>query len=433
MMVVVDGEAAFAFDGKSYPSYQEMVDAKRRRNADVLARSGLLEARSALSSGGGGEEEEADGRVSSRRAVSSSTSRGLKRAKASPHPPPAMMVLPRRKSSRIAGGTAPGSYVESESGGSFVIAGGDGPSAAAAAKEEEEEGRYYGRRVNDGLDLTVADAARLTGRKWFRDGDVERAEHLFDGVLPDAIEDVPIAALRGGRRTGGGGGGGGGGGRGGGGGSPSSVVDDGPLFARDVLRSRLDGLSSNDVDTCVAKVTPERIYGMACHPSPDGVIVCAGDKAGHLGVWNVDRYRRADGSATSSSDDDDDGVHLFKTHGGAISTLAWNGPGALLSCSYDGSVRMFDVERGKVFEEVFATYNDDVRYKDKLGYGTDRGYNSWIQSMEIDTRFSDGGSRCFFLSTSEGGVMHVDARGGGGKGKLTFDRVLSEKKINTVR
>jgi hypothetical protein len=33
----------------SYPSYQEMVNAKRRRNADVLARSGLLEARSALS------------------------------------------------------------------------------------------------------------------------------------------------------------------------------------------------------------------------------------------------------------------------------------------------------------------------------------------------------------------------------------------------
>ena len=433
MVVVDEEEAAFAFDGKSYMSYQEMVDAKRRRNADVLARSGLLEARSALSSAHAvpGEEEEEDG--GSRRTVASA--RGLKRAKA-PTTTPAD-VLPRRKSSRIAGGTAPGSYVESESGGSFVIGGGDGSvaaAAAAAAKEkEQEEGGQYNRRVNDGSDLTVADAARLTGHKWSRDGDVERAEHLANVVLPDAIEDVPIAALWG-RRTGGAGGGGGAGRCGGG--SPSSVVDDGP-FAN-ALRTRLDGLSLDDVDACVAKVTPERIYGMACHPSPDRVIVCAGDKAGHLGVWNVDRYRRADGggggSATTSSDDDDDGVHLFKTHGGAISTLAWNGPGtSLISCSYDGSVRMFDVERGKVFEEVFATYNDDVRYKDKLGYGTDRGYNSWIQSMEIDTRFSDGGSSCFFLSTSEGGVIHVDARGGGGKGKLTFDRVLSEKKINTVR
>ena len=33
---------SFTFDGMSYPSYQEMVDAKRRRNADFLARSGLL-------------------------------------------------------------------------------------------------------------------------------------------------------------------------------------------------------------------------------------------------------------------------------------------------------------------------------------------------------------------------------------------------------
>ena len=107
IFVIVDFES-FAFDGMSYPSYQEMVDAKRRRNADVLARSGLLEVRSALS--------EDDGR--SRRTAASA--RGLKRAKA---PPPS--VPPRRKSSRIAGGTAPASYVESESVRSFFITGGD--------------------------------------------------------------------------------------------------------------------------------------------------------------------------------------------------------------------------------------------------------------------------------------------------------------------
>ena len=76
---------SFTFDGISYPSYQEMVNAKRRRNADFLARSGLLEASSALS--------ENDGR--SRRTPASAM--GLKRAKA---PPPS--VPPRRKSSRIA-------------------------------------------------------------------------------------------------------------------------------------------------------------------------------------------------------------------------------------------------------------------------------------------------------------------------------------------
>ena len=65
---------------------------------------------------------------------------------------------------------------------------------------------------------------------------------------------------------------------------------------------------------------------------------------------------------------------------------------------------------------------------DKLGFGTDHGYNSWIQSMELDHRYESG--KCFFLSTSEGGVMHIDLRD---NGRVTFDRVLSERKINTVR
>jgi WD40 repeat protein len=90
-----------------------------------------------------------------------------------------------------------------------------------------------------------------------------------------------------------------------------------------------------------------------------------------------------------------------------------------------GSVRSFDVEK-QVFKEVFATYSDDDIYKDKLGYGLDRGFKSWVQNLELDQRF---GSECFFLSTSEGSVMHVDLRF---KGKVTFDQTLSERKINSV-
>ena len=95
MVVVDEEEAAFAFDGKSYMSYQEMVDAKRRRNADVLARSGLLEARSALSSAHAvpGEEEEEDG--GSRRTVASA--RGLKRAKAPTTTPADVPNVPPQK------------------------------------------------------------------------------------------------------------------------------------------------------------------------------------------------------------------------------------------------------------------------------------------------------------------------------------------------
>lgn len=50
-------------------------------------------------------------------------------------------------------------------------------------------------------------------------------------------------------------------------------------------------------------------------------------------------------------------------------------------------------------------------------------------NQELDHRYGSDG-KCFFLSTSEGSVMHVDLRS---NGKLTFDQTLSEKKINSVR
>ena len=38
----------FTFNGLNYDTYQAMVDAKRQRNRDVLASSGLLEAKAAV-------------------------------------------------------------------------------------------------------------------------------------------------------------------------------------------------------------------------------------------------------------------------------------------------------------------------------------------------------------------------------------------------
>ena len=38
----------FTFNGKNYYTYQAMVEAKRQRNRDVLASSGLLEAKAAV-------------------------------------------------------------------------------------------------------------------------------------------------------------------------------------------------------------------------------------------------------------------------------------------------------------------------------------------------------------------------------------------------
>ena len=37
----------------------------------------------------------------------------------------------------------------------------------------------------------------------------------------------------------------------------------------------------------VRKIIPSRITTMAFHPSCDKTIICAGDKTGNIGVWNV--------------------------------------------------------------------------------------------------------------------------------------------------
>ena len=316
--------------------------------------------------------------------------------------PPAA-AAPRRKSSRLSGEKALNIYVESESAGKFEVAG-------VQVYSEPEEPEFYNNRINDGSALTISDAVENTGSKWVKDGTVKHVEHFMRNTLMDIVEDMPIASPNKKNKKG----------------SPKSVADgSSPFFeiSSKKLQNNLDSLSVDDPD-CVAKVVPDRIYSVACHPSPDKLIVCAGDKQGHLGFWNVDQYGVKERTNTAATD----GVHLFKPHSRVTSSIVWNNSGtSLLSSSYDGSVRLFDVNK-QVFEEVFATYSDDAQYKDKLGYNTDNGYNSWIQSMELDQRYESG--KCFFLSTSEGGVIHIDLRS---KGKVTFDQVLSERKINTVR
>ena len=83
----------FSFNGQNYDTYQGMVDAKRKRNREVLASSGLLEAKAA---------------VDNAAARAAATARGLKRSKT-----PKAEPLPRRKSSRLSGEKAAGKFVQS--------------------------------------------------------------------------------------------------------------------------------------------------------------------------------------------------------------------------------------------------------------------------------------------------------------------------------
>ena len=53
------------------------------------------------------------------------------------------------------------------------------------------------------------------------------------------------------------------------------------------------GAWSLDDGNDVAKVVKERIYRMAFLPRSDRLVVAAGDKAGHVGLWDVAATERS--------------------------------------------------------------------------------------------------------------------------------------------
>ena len=361
-------QETYEFDGKKYDSYQDMVDAKRKRNFDVLVKSGLLDISASL-------KEQTKAKAASQRGIAKKRKTDRKDS------------LPCRKSSRLAGVQAEGIYVESERSGKFTISGGTGESGGPDTTLPSKPEFFNNRIAKEGASLSIKDVVELAESKWVREDSVDMANKFVSEGL-SALQVKKKAAR-----------------------SPTSVT-----AMDECLTKKITSLSADD-DHNVTKVTPDRIYSVACHPSPDKLIVCAGDKQGYVGMWNVD------------DSSEGDGVHLFRVHGRPVSCLSWTPSGrSLLSASYDGSVRWFDVE-SQTFDEIFATYDDSGVYRDHLGRGLDQGYNYWIQFVCPDHRNSS--DQVFFISTSYGTAMHVDLRVG--KGKLTFHENLSEKKINTLR
>ena len=426
----------FLFQGVEYNSYSEMVEAKREYNRKTLLNSGLL---------GVVEQIRAEQRTST------SSTRGLaatkKKAQAAP--------LPRRKSNRLAGVHAEEIYVEEDWGGKFVVkslAPSDGAATQTTTSIDKATGEskvhvheeFYKGRVNDGTDLSIEQAVSLCGEKWqtslvaaqdFLANDLTYLVTLDDSrtidqqsgcdISSDEEDNIPLKTLMSttGKTT-----------------SKAASTAEGEIGSRMItppksthissLLEKLQALRVND-EECVAKVTPERIYSVSFHPSSTTLIACAGDKNGYLGFWNVDRYSSAASSSSSlvpAETNENDGVHLFKPHSRPITHLEWDRSGTnLYSISYDCSIRKLDVHT-QIFSEVFAAYDNSAEYKGKLGYGIDEGYRFWIQYGCLDPRHEQN----MIISTSTGHVLHLDFRSGE-RGHITFNKELSEKKINTMR
>lgn len=349
----------YYFEGVSYPSYQDMVMAKRKRNQQVLIDSGLL------------------GAVEDLKAAHTSQKKKRKTA-TTPR-----VSLPRRSSNRIRGIESDGRYVEQESAGRFVVAAKEGVNTEEASSDSVKyvtpvKETFYNNRINSGDDLSLRQAIEHAN------GDEDDVEHS-----QAFVEHLS--------------------------GKSNSYSTEKTLAATPFDKQHRRNLDKLQVET-VAKVTRDRIYSIATHPSSDQLVIAAGDKQGNIGIWNVDGF--------ASNDQDDSHVYEFKYHSGAVNYLQFINNG-VLSCSYDGTVRLFDFEKA-CMQQVFATYDDSSQFKSQLGYGLDTGYHFWTQYLCVDHRTSS--NLAFFLSTSTGMVYHVDLRAN----EVTFGEKLSEKKINTV-
>ncbi|CAG8468543.1 7959_t:CDS:2 [Funneliformis mosseae] len=119
-------------------------------------------------------------------------------------------------------------------------------------------------------------------------------------------------------------------------------------------RCRSLSLKSTE-DWSSVKVTPGRIYCLSFHPSKEKILVTAGDKQGSLGFWNVNE------SNVDSHGKDECQTFMFEAHTSSITCSKYSPTNSnmLYTCSYDGSIRYFDLNKAR-FMEAFV--NEDFTY-----------------------------------------------------------------------
>ena len=111
------------------------------------------------------------------------------------------------------------------------------------------------------------------------------------------------------------------------------------------------------------KITPERIYSLGFHPTAEKALVFAGDKLGNLGLFDAsqttpEKVKHEADDAEEDGDVDDElepAITTFKIHSRTISAFQFNphDSNALLTASYDSSIRRLDLAKGQAVE-VYA-------------------------------------------------------------------------------
>jgi WD40 repeat protein len=120
------------------------------------------------------------------------------------------------------------------------------------------------------------------------------------------------------------------------------------------------------------KVTPEMIYSIAPYPSASKLLTAVGDKKGTIALWDIDH-------SIDKCDEEDfePSVYSIKPHAGPVMKLHYRDKKSIISCSQDGSMRLFDCEQQKSIEmfvhpSKHAIGHFDYRQED-LWYSTHYG------------------------------------------------------------
>lgn len=157
----------------------------------------------------------------------------------------------------------------------------------------------------------------------------------------------------------------------------------------------------------IVKALPDRVYSMALHPRADRMVIAAGDKLGNLALWSA-----PPSSASLGDDSQEPDVVVYRPHTNPITQLHFSpqDPTKLVSASFDGCVREFDL-RGGAFSELFASSDSTGVTSLALGGGDHVGV--------------------YYASCDDGAVCRLDRRETPKKPAAAFFN-LHEKKINTV-
>ncbi|POM76312.1 WD repeat containing protein [Phytophthora palmivora] len=158
-------------------------------------------------------------------------------------------------------------------------------------------------------------------------------------------------------------------------------------------RADCDSIDYSLANRDVVKTMSEPIRAMAFLPRADRIVVASGDKEGHIALWSP-----------SNKDGSDSSVVLYRPHGFAVSQLVFPDSARLISSSYDGTVREFDLSTSK------------------LSVVCDAGFGISAVAASMNPQF-------FYAGCDDGTLRLIDRRA------RTLDRSgypLHEARINTL-